>query len=194
MSESADNGLQLYKRQPLPPLTKDGEPSQLDDEAGVKCRVFGKLAKGVGLFKASRFATAFQKMKLPGHRRRPKSSNQEEQSADVDELKTENSDSDTSLTSKTNSRPEVQRPIIDISKANLKPVVQRPKPQHMPESPSYQFQLRKMAHGGSKDQVSTNKNTDQETDAQESSTSYQQKSPEVKIPPAVLARPDMKLV
>ncbi|KAH6592215.1 hypothetical protein BASA50_008205 [Batrachochytrium salamandrivorans] len=99
-----------------------------------------------------------------------------------------------SATSKTNSRPEVQRPIIDISKANLKPVVQRPKPQHMPEPPSYQFQLRKTAHGGSKDQVSTNKNTDQETDAQESSTSYQQKSPEVKIPPAVLARPDMKLV
>ncbi|KAH6600277.1 hypothetical protein BASA50_002400 [Batrachochytrium salamandrivorans] len=64
----------------------------------------------------------------------------------------------------------------------------------MPESPLYQFQLPKMAHGGSKDQVSTNKNTDQETDSQESSTSYQPKSPKSKIPPAVLARPDLKLI
>ncbi|KAH6600278.1 hypothetical protein BASA50_002401 [Batrachochytrium salamandrivorans] len=32
MSESADNGLQLYKREPLPPLTKDVEPSQSDVE------------------------------------------------------------------------------------------------------------------------------------------------------------------
>ncbi|KAH6582075.1 hypothetical protein BASA61_008701 [Batrachochytrium salamandrivorans] len=55
---------------------------------------------------------------------------------------------------KSDSRPEVQRPIIDISEVNLKPVGQRPKPQHMPKSPSYQFQLRKMAHGGSTDQVS----------------------------------------
>ncbi|KAH9274739.1 hypothetical protein BASA83_002944 [Batrachochytrium salamandrivorans] len=363
MSESADNGLQLYKRQPLPPLTKDGEPSQSDDETrGVKSRVFGKLAKGVGLFKASRFGAVFQKMKLPGHRRRPKSANQEEQSADVEELMTGGSDSDSdndtpgpfpknvkppqsdvemegeksdsksttedadvedpssspdlslpthfpdplpeyfsslpppssdtlppppspsssgpapppvspisdylsslppppppaspisdylsllpfppppppsppsspsssgpapppapplppssggssppslrkvvndddsekpssaSITPKSDSRPEVQRPIIDISEVNLKPVGQRPKPQHMPKSPSYQFQLRKMAHGGSKDQVSTDKNTDQETDAQKPSTSYQPKSPEVKIPPAVLSRPDMKLV
>ncbi|KAJ1332582.1 hypothetical protein BSLG_008211 [Batrachochytrium salamandrivorans] len=304
MSESADNGLQLYKREPLPPLTKDGETSQSDGEAeGVKGKASNNLAKGAGLFKTSRFGAIFQKMKLPGHRRRPKSPNQEEQSGDVDELKIEDSDNDTprlvpknvkppqsdvemegkksgsrsttgdidmeglssspdlslpthfpsplpeylsslsppsphsssgsapppapppapplppssgdsspskprkvvnsddseksssvSATSKTNSRPEVQRPIIDISEANLKPVVQRPKPQYPPKPPSYQFKLRKTAHDGSKDQVSTNKITDQETDAQESSTSYQQKSPKSKIPPAVLARPDMKLV
>ncbi|KAJ1332583.1 hypothetical protein BSLG_008212 [Batrachochytrium salamandrivorans] len=99
-----------------------------------------------------------------------------------------------SITSKSNSEPEVQRPTIDLTKVNLKPVGQRPKPQHIPEPPSYQSQLRKMAHGGSKDQGLTNKNTDQETDSQEPSTSYQPKSPEVKIPPAVLSRPDLKLI
>ncbi|KAH6592218.1 hypothetical protein BASA50_008208 [Batrachochytrium salamandrivorans] len=247
MSELADNGLHLYKREPLPPLTKDDETSKLSGEMeGVKGGVFDKLAKGVELLKTSRFGAVFQRMKRPGHGSRPKSPNQEEQSADVNELKIEDSDNDTprlvpknvkppqsdaemegkksgsrsttgdidmevpppapplppsigvrsplnlkkvvddddskkhspvSITPKTNSGPEVQRPTIDLTKVNLKPVVQRSKPQHMPEPPSYQFQLRKTAHGGSKGQVSTNKNTDQEMNAQEPSTSYQQKSP-----------------
>ncbi|KAH6560644.1 hypothetical protein BASA50_010738 [Batrachochytrium salamandrivorans] len=352
MSELADNGLHLYKREPLPPLTKDDETSKLSGEMeGVKGGVFDKLAKGVELLKTSRFGAVFQRMKRPGHGSRPKSPNQEEQSADVNELKIEDSDNDTprlvpknvkppqsdaemegkksdsksitedadmedlssslnlslpehfpppldyplpplsldtlpppplppsplslpdlslpthfpsplpeylsslsppsphssssspvpppapplppsnwgrsplnlkkvvddddskkhspvSITPKTNSGPEVQRPTIDLTKVNLKPVVQRSKPQHMPEPPSYQFQLRKTAHGGSKGQSLTNKNTDQEMNAQEPSTSYQQKSPKPEVPskpkvspkpkvppkPKVGARPDMKPV
>ncbi|KAH6580375.1 hypothetical protein BASA60_002908 [Batrachochytrium salamandrivorans] len=99
-----------------------------------------------------------------------------------------------SITPKTNSRPGVQRPTIDITKAKLKPTVQQPKPQYMPEQPLHQVRLRKTTHGGSKGHSLINENTDQETNAQEPSTSYQQKSPEVKMPPKVLARPNMKLV
>ncbi|KAH6566495.1 hypothetical protein BASA60_009427, partial [Batrachochytrium salamandrivorans] len=92
MSESADNGLQLYKRQPLPPLTKGGEPSQSDVE--MEGGVSNTPAQRVRLPKPKKFGTALKRMKGSGHRRRPKSPNQEEQSADVDELMTGDSDSD----------------------------------------------------------------------------------------------------
>ncbi|KAJ1341929.1 hypothetical protein BSLG_003579 [Batrachochytrium salamandrivorans] len=172
MSESADNGLQLYKREPLPPLTKDVEPSQSDVE------VEGEKS-------GSRSTTGDIDMEGPAPPPAPPLPPSSGGSSPSSLRKVVNDDdskksSPASITPKTNSGPGVQRPTIDISQAQLKPVVQQPKPQHMPESPLYQFQLPKMAHGGSKDQVSTNKNTDQETDSQESSTSYQPKSPKSK--------------
>ncbi|KAH6592217.1 hypothetical protein BASA50_008207 [Batrachochytrium salamandrivorans] len=279
MSESADNGLQLYKREPLPPLTKDGEPSQSDVEMeGVKGKASNNLAKGdidmeglssspdlslpthfpdplpeylsspssdtlfpppppppsssgpvpppapplPGYFSslppppppASPISDYLSSLPFPPPP--PPSPPSPSSSSPVPppapplppssggrsplNLKKVVNDDDSkkhspaSITSKSDSEPEVQRPIIDISEVNLKPMGQRPKPQYPPKPPSYQVRLRKAAHGGSKDQVSTNKNTDQEMDAQEPSTSYQQKSPKSKIPPAVLARPDLKLI
>ncbi|KAH9248530.1 hypothetical protein BASA81_013785 [Batrachochytrium salamandrivorans] len=215
MSESADNGLQLYKREPLPPLTKDGEPSQSDVEMeGVKGKASNNLAKGDIDMEASPISDYLSSLPFPPPP--PPSPPSPSSSSPVPppapplppssggrsplNLKKVVNDDDSkkhspaSITSKSDSEPEVQRPIIDISEVNLKPMGQRPKPQYPPKPPSYQVRLRKAAHGGSKDQVSTNKNTDQEMDAQEPSTSYQQKSPKSKIPPAVLARPDLKLI
>ncbi|KAH9274740.1 hypothetical protein BASA83_002945 [Batrachochytrium salamandrivorans] len=226
MSESADNGLQLYKREPLPPLTKDVEPPQLDVEMEGKKSGSRSTTEDIDMESPS----SSPDLSLPTHFPDPLPEYLSSPSSDTlfpppppppsssaspisDYLsslpfppppppsppssppsspsssgsapppapplppssggssppslrKVVNDDdskksSPASITSKSNSEPEVQRPTIDLTKVNLKPVGQRPKPQHIPEPPSYQSQLRKMAHGGSKDQGLTNKNTDQ---------------------------------
>ncbi|KAJ1341395.1 hypothetical protein BSLG_004015 [Batrachochytrium salamandrivorans] len=198
MSESADNGLQLYKRQILPTLLEEDETSQSDDETEeVEGQVFDKPERGASSFDMSQLSLAVQEMKIPGHGPHSKTGSKSTTgNTEVGDPSSPSSAAPPSAPNNGGSSPPSLQKVVDgddsekpssasvISKSNSRSRVNPPE-----IDPT---KLRKMAHGGSKDQVSTNKNTDQEMDAQEPSTSYQKKSSKFKIPSDVSSRPNTK--
>ncbi|KAH6577971.1 hypothetical protein BASA60_003818 [Batrachochytrium salamandrivorans] len=192
MSESADNGLQLYKRQILPTLLEEDETSQSDDETEeVEGQVFDKPERGASSFDMSQLSLAVQEMKIPGHGPHSKTGSKSTTgNTEVGDPSSPSSaappsapnnggssppslqkvvdgddsekPSSASVISKSNSRSRVNPPEIDPTKVNLKHVDW------------------------------TDGNTDQEMDAQEPSTSYQKKSSKFKIPSDVSSRPNTK--
>ncbi|KAH6594494.1 hypothetical protein BASA61_004002 [Batrachochytrium salamandrivorans] len=178
MSESADNGLQLYKRQILPTLLEEDETSQSDDETEeVEGQVFDKPERGASSFDMSQLSLAVQEMKIPGHGPHSKTGSKSTTgNTEVGDPSSPSSaappsapnnggssppslqkvvdgddsekPSSASVISKSNSRSRVNPPEIDPTKVNLKHVVQRPKHPYTHEPPSNQFQLRKPSYYG----------------------------------------------